>query len=360
MRTPARDRIGHGFRRVDKVGGVDLIHLRYFVAVAEEHNFTRAAARLHMATSPLSRRIKDLERELGAALFVRAHHHIELTRAGAALLPRARDVLERADGLADVVREADGTTGRQAVIGIAPEVSAAVRDTFLADLAAAHPDVMPRLLPASTEPLLRDLRAGNVDLALVHGPVGGSEVHTRFLEKQPVGVAVGADLIAGGRSSIMLADLTDIPFASINHDSAPDIYRNLDELLDRHGIRKRITLTGDNFAGLAHLVATGQAFTLVGLDNGMANRLFYGEPVRILPIDGLRAAITTVAAWRINRADTERLVADLVSTVEGLDLDAARSQVDTATGVRQDYAGSDTTRRRMSIGNPSAGVGPVP
>lgn len=331
MWAPARDRIGHGLHGVVKVGVVDLIHLRCFVAVAEERNFTRAAARLHMATSPLSRRIKDLEREFGAALFVRAHHHIELTRAGAALLPRARDVLERAGGLADVVREADGTTPRQAVIGIAPEVSTTVRDTFLADLATAHPDIVPRLLPASTEPLLRDLRAGRVDLALVHGPVGGAEVHSRFLERQPVGVALGADLIAEGRSSIMLADLTDIPFASINHDAAPDIYRNLDDLLDRHGIRKRITLTGDNFAGLAHLVATGQAFTLVGLGHGMANRLFYDEPVRILPIDGLRAAITTVAAWRINRAESEGLVAELVATIEALDLDAARSRATTTT-----------------------------
>jgi DNA-binding transcriptional LysR family regulator len=325
MWTVACDRIGHGLAGVDKVCGVDLIGLRYFVAVAEERNFTRAAARLHMAASPLSRRIKDLEREFGAALFVRAHHHIELTRAGAALLPRALDVLERVEGLADVVREADATTPRQAVIGIAPEVSATVRDTFLADLAAAHPDIVPRLYPASTEPLLRDLRAGQVDLALVHGPVGGAEVDSRFLERQPVGVAVGSDLISAGRTSITLADLTDIPFASINHDSAPEIYRNLDDLLDRHGIRKRITLTGDNFAGLAHLVASGQAFTLVGLGNGMANRLFYGEPVAILPIDGLRAAITTVAAWRSNRAGAERLVADLVTTAEALDLQAAAS-----------------------------------
>lgn len=71
------------------VKGVDLPHLRYFVAVAEERSFTRAAARLHMAGSPLSQRIKDLERELGTPLFIRAHHRIDLTDAGEALLPRA-------------------------------------------------------------------------------------------------------------------------------------------------------------------------------------------------------------------------------------------------------------------------------
>jgi hypothetical protein len=74
---------------------VELLHLRYFVAVAEELNFSAAARKLHMAASPLSQRIKDLEHELGRRLFDRSTHHVELTEAGAALLPIARDVLDR-------------------------------------------------------------------------------------------------------------------------------------------------------------------------------------------------------------------------------------------------------------------------
>jgi DNA-binding transcriptional LysR family regulator len=73
-----------------------MLHLRYFVAVAEELNFSQAARRLHMAASPLSQRIKDLERELGHELFERTTHRVDLTPAGAALLPMARDILERA------------------------------------------------------------------------------------------------------------------------------------------------------------------------------------------------------------------------------------------------------------------------
>ncbi|WP_235189528.1 LysR family transcriptional regulator [Williamsia sp. D3] len=65
-----------------------MLHLRYFVAVAEEGTFARAAQRLHMAASPLSQRIKYLENSLGTALFVRAHHHVDLTAAGHALLPQ--------------------------------------------------------------------------------------------------------------------------------------------------------------------------------------------------------------------------------------------------------------------------------
>lgn len=85
---------------------VDVLHLRYFVAVAEERSFTRAAARLHMAASPLSQRIKDLERELGMDLFIRAHRRVELTDAGRALLPQAGDIVERVDAIPDLLAAA--------------------------------------------------------------------------------------------------------------------------------------------------------------------------------------------------------------------------------------------------------------
>lgn len=297
------------------LSGVDLLHLRYFVAVAEERSFSRAAARLHMAASPLSQRIKDLEREFGTELFVRAHRRIDLTDAGRALLPRAVDILDQVDGLPAVVSAANEQSDRQAVIGIAPEVTPALRDRLLDALAESYPDIRPRLVPASTAPLLRDLRAGEIDLALVHGPAGGEGLGSVMLDRQPVGAAVASSLVTGSPRSISLADLADIPFASINHDAAPEIYRNLDALLERSGVHKRITLSDGNFAGLAHLVATGQAFALVTLGEGVVSRMFQGEPVQVIPLEKTRAHISTVAVWRERRAAAEPLVADLVDLV---------------------------------------------
>src|SRR5207248_1976868 len=83
-----------------------MLHLRYFVAVAEELNFSAAARKLHMAASPLSQRIKDLEHELGQKLFDRSTHHVTLTPAGSALLPIARDVLEQVNSIPWRLREA--------------------------------------------------------------------------------------------------------------------------------------------------------------------------------------------------------------------------------------------------------------
>ena len=85
---------------------IELRQLRYFVAVAEELHFGRAAARLHMSQSPLSRAIRELERELGLVLFVRTTRRVELTAAGSALLEHARRVLTEVDAAVDEARHA--------------------------------------------------------------------------------------------------------------------------------------------------------------------------------------------------------------------------------------------------------------
>jgi DNA-binding transcriptional LysR family regulator len=302
----------------DYRAGVEMLHLRYFVAVAEELSFTRAAQRLHMATSPLSQRIRDLERELGTPLLRRTSRKVELTEAGERLLPAARDVLGRFDALAELARGTDGTARRVARVGIAPDVSGELRTRLLDALAAAHPELEVRLRPASSEPLLRALRAGELDLALVHGPVSGRGLRTARLDTRPVGAVVGRGTGFDGRDSVRLEELADLPYASIGYDAAPELYRRTDELLTGFGVHKRLVVEGHNLGGLAHVVTTGQAFALVGLGSGSTGKVFVGEPVVVLAVVDARLRITTEAVWLADRTAAGSVVAALADAATAL------------------------------------------
>lgn len=297
---------------------MEIRHLRSFVAVAEERSFTRAAARLHLATSPLSRRIRELERELGRALFVRNHHRVDLTAAGQALLPLVRDVLERADALPDACAAA-AAAPRRARIGIASDVPSVVRDALLA---ALPPDLAVRLHPASTAALLRLLAADELELALVHGPVRAAGLQHRMLRTDPVGVVVAAGAGFDDRRSVRLDELAHLPFASVDWAAAPSIYRGVDRTLRAAGVTGRRIVEGDNFAGLAHLVACGEAFAFVGGAGGAMTKAFSGEPVVHLRVEGLDLRITTEAVWRGGpsgvAAGPGDVVAELVAALDRL------------------------------------------
>jgi len=297
---------------------MEMFHLRYFVAVAQELSFTRAAGQLHLATSPLSQRIKDLERELGSALFIRAHHKITLTPAGETLLPLATEVISRFDRLPDLVRDVVAGTARRARIGIAPDVPPVLRDDFISSLARDHPGIMPQLVPGSTEPLRRKVLAGEVDIALVHGPVVDRSLRVQRLSTQSAGVAVARGAGFDHRQSVRLSELAQLPYVSIDPETAPEVYRRAHQALTRAGVHGRVVIDGDNLAGLAHLVAAGQAFAFVGMESGATRKIFAGEPVLILPIADANLRVSTEVIWQAGRAEDDDIVADLITVATSL------------------------------------------
>jgi LysR family transcriptional regulator, benzoate and cis,cis-muconate-responsive activator of ben and cat genes len=310
------DRSGHAWQ--DRA--VELFHLRYFLAVADELNLTRAAERLRLAPSPLSRRIRDLERELGTALFTRSSRGMALTAAGRALVPRAREIVRRVDRLPQEVAEPDGP--RVGAVGMAPDVAAPVRDAFLERLRTTHPHVAVRIRPGSSAELVRAVRRRDLDLAFVHGPTADAELRALRVDSRPCGVVVGRGCGFDDRTTVRLDELAALPFASIRHDAAPAVYRGTVELLARHGVHGRLELDTHNPGDLAHVVAAGQAFTLVGLDSGATHKAFVGEPVHVLPVEGADVHLTTYAVWRADRAgpgaDDSDVVADLLPALQAL------------------------------------------
>ncbi|MFJ2810334.1 LysR family transcriptional regulator [Kitasatospora sp. NPDC087271] len=186
---------------------MELRTLRYFVAVAEELHFGRAATRLHMSQPPLSRAVKQLEKESGALLFVRSPAGVTLTPAGAVLLDEARDLLDRAERLRARVAAAAG--GATLTVGILGDGS----DPGITRLAAAfrrgHPGVEIRVRDTDLTDPTCGLRAALVDVALTRAPFDDTALAVRVLRADPVGAVLRADDPLARRGRLELADLAD-------------------------------------------------------------------------------------------------------------------------------------------------------
>ncbi|GAB1332373.1 LysR substrate-binding domain-containing protein [Streptomyces sennicomposti] len=181
--------------------------MRYFVTVAEELHFGRAATRLHMSQPPLSRAIRQLEADLGARLFARSPTGVRLTPAGSVLLDEARALLDRADRVRRRVSAAAGVAA--ITIGILGDST----DPAVARLAAAFRRNRPGVAIHIRDTDLTDptcgLRAGLVDVALTRAPFDETALSVRALRADPVGVVLRADDPLGRRAGLRLAELND-------------------------------------------------------------------------------------------------------------------------------------------------------
>nr|WSX53342.1 LysR substrate-binding domain-containing protein [Streptomyces sp. NBC_00974] len=186
---------------------MELRTLRYFVAVAEELHFGRAASRLHMSQPPLSRAIKQLETELGAALFDRSSAGVALTAVGSVLFDEARALLDQADRVR--VRVAAAAGAATLTVGLLGD-STDARVTRLADAyRRRHPRVEVRIRETDLTDPTCGLRAGLVDVALTRGPFDETGLTVHALRADPVGALLRTDDPLAGRDGLRLADLAD-------------------------------------------------------------------------------------------------------------------------------------------------------
>lgn len=219
---------------------MELRHLRYFVAVAEELNFTRAAAKLRVAQPALSRQIHDLEEELQTPLFERGRAGVQLTRAGRAFRLRARDILERTDAAANEARTAAGVISGRLTLGFPSGVHlnhlAPVIDAFR----QAHPNVefdFEHGLPADQ---LKALRESRIDLGFVTLPMRLDGFEHAVVWRVPVKVVLPSRHALAARREFQLADLRDEDFVFCTRESRPEFYDEFFRQCANAGFRPRI------------------------------------------------------------------------------------------------------------------------
>ncbi|HEV7978939.1 LysR family transcriptional regulator [Amycolatopsis sp.] len=186
---------------------MDLRELRYFVAVAEELHFGRAAVRLHMTQPPLSRAIKQLETDLGYVLLHRSPSGVALTPAGASLYDEARTLLAQADQVRAKVAGAAGAATM--TIGTLAEQ---VGTRLAAVYRERHPGVHVRIREADLSDPTTGLRTGLADVALTRIPFDDTGISTHVLRTDPVGVVLRADDPLAGRESLHTDELADRPW----------------------------------------------------------------------------------------------------------------------------------------------------
>ncbi|MGW6460847.1 LysR family transcriptional regulator [Streptomyces sp. NPDC055078] len=245
---------------------MELRHLEYFAAVAEELNFTRASRRLHVAQSGVSTAIRALERELGAALFERTSQRVALTSAGLALLPEARATLDAAQAARDAVREADGSLRGTVTVGVINGTGLVGIDLpgLLGRFHTHHPGVTVRLRlePTGSAGLTRALLAGDLDAAFLSFPgAAPAGVAARALLTDPLCLLVPADHALARGSEVSLRRLADESFIDF-----PPGYGNR-EVADRafaaSHVERRVMLEVLDFVTAAAFVREGLGLAFV-------------------------------------------------------------------------------------------------
>jgi DNA-binding transcriptional LysR family regulator len=273
---------------------MELRHLRYFVAVAEELHFRRAAERLHMSQPPLSQQIRQLEEEVGAQLLARNQHRVELTAPGAAFLGRAREILDAVEAAALEARRVQrGEVGRLAVgfVGSAmysfvPELLGAFREQ--------HGDVALRLQELGTTEQLRQLEIGRIDIGFVRPrqPRPGLSIEPVYAEPVMVALPELHPLAAAPR--VHIHDLTGEPLVLLTRAGSPGLRKTLAQVTDQLGGEEVIVQEAAEMQTVIGLVAAGVGISLVP----ESVRALQRSGVTYRPLAADAPTVELAAAWR--------------------------------------------------------------
>jgi DNA-binding transcriptional LysR family regulator len=238
-------------------------HLRYFLVLAEELHFGRAARRLAISQPPLSLNIQQLEASVGARLLTRNSKSVQLTAAGLAFVPAARALLEQATSAANLAKDVGQGMAGSLTIGFSGTMLFSGLPLILASFQAGHPRLRLLLKELSSSEQLVELAQGRLDLGFVHTTRVPPELsQIRVASQAFVGCLPAAHALAG-QATLALAQLQGEPFAVVSKTVSPDYHERILALCAASGFDPEIRYELRHWLSVVSLVAQGMGVALV-------------------------------------------------------------------------------------------------
>lgn len=243
---------------------MDLHQLRCFVTAADELHFGRAAQRLEILPSSLSRHIRMLEEDLNVRLMVRTTRSAALTEHGALLLEDARGLLAQADELERRIRAKGRERSTVLRLGVIDSAAVGLVPNLLHDFRETAPDVIVQVLEDKTSRLVPKVMSGRLDIALIRpSPAPNRRLETLFLLHETAVVAVPSDHALATRPGIAVADLVDQPLIVPERRSRPHSHDLTMRLFSEQGLIARVVQLADEKQTIINLVAAGLGIAIV-------------------------------------------------------------------------------------------------
>lgn len=236
---------------------IELRHLRYFVVVAEELNFRRAAERVHIDQTPLSRTIRDLEDRLGLQLFVRAPRNLHLTPAGLRLLKETRKVFIRIERAYRAVRETDSRFRAPLRIGVADGIAQPKLSECVLAWRSLAPDIPLEFTEMRAVELLAALRREEVDAGFSFGVPHDDSIAQETAWDYPLVALLSPNHELAGRDVLSISELLAFPMIACDLDRLPGLRQQMDAVRRQHVPKPIIAGEARTLAGYVTRVAAG-------------------------------------------------------------------------------------------------------
>jgi LysR family transcriptional regulator, benzoate and cis,cis-muconate-responsive activator of ben and cat genes len=284
---------------------MELRHLRYFIAIGEEENFRRAANRLHVSQSPLSRQMQQLEDEVGAELFEPSGRGVKLTPAGRLFLEKAKAILASVDAAAKEAKEtAEGRIGTL-TMGFEPGASLfGTLSTLISRFRARAPRINVELLPMTSAQQWGALASRQISLGYGSHVPDDSPLQSVVLSRRRVGIMMPKGHRLASQPRVRVRDLVNEPILIDPRSANPRLYDDMITAVRAHGVNLNVTSEVPNGEVLLMLVASGLGLTF-GTEN--AGRMLTLAGLQWKPVSRLGLEVREVVMWRPDDAEAPLL-----------------------------------------------------